>query len=67
MLALIVLILLGVAVIAVATVGVLRSPVIKQRQVRYLDPERVESEVYEKIYGKPLGNRVRPVAQEPAT
>lgn len=53
MIALIVLILFGVGVIAVATVLLLRSaPAIKARQAGNSNPELAESEVYEKLYGK---------------
>ena len=51
-LALIVLILLGVAVTTAATVLLLRSPAIKARQARNSNPEPAESDVYEKLYGK---------------
>jgi hypothetical protein len=53
-LVLIVLIVFGVGVIAVAgTVLLLRSaPALKSRQTRNSDPELAESEVYKKLYGK---------------
>ena len=51
MLLLIVLLVFGVAVIAVACVVLLRSlRAIEPRRARNPDPERVESEVYEKLY-----------------
>lgn len=57
-LALIALILFGVAVIAVAAVVLVRSmQAIEQRRARNPEPERVESEVYERLfvpYGGPL-------------
>jgi len=53
---LIALILFGVAVIAVAAVAavaLLRSSrATKATETRNLDPERVEREVYEELYGK---------------
>jgi hypothetical protein len=52
-LALIALILFGVAVITVAAVVLLRvAPTIKAGKARDLDPELAESEVYKKLYGK---------------
>ena len=63
---LIALILFGVAVVAVAVVLLLRSaPVIKAREARYPDPEQVESEVYEKLYGKRSGTVSAPLPVEP--
>jgi hypothetical protein len=65
-LALIALILLGVAVVAVAAVLLLRStPAIKAREARYPDPEQAESEVYEKLYGKRSGTVSAPLPVEP--
>ncbi len=50
---LIALILFGVAVMAVAAVVLVRSRrATKARETRNLDPERVEGEVYERLYGK---------------
>jgi hypothetical protein len=53
---LIALLLFGLAVVAVAAVALLRSSrATEARETRNLDPERVESEVYEKLYGKRSG------------
>jgi hypothetical protein len=53
---LIALILFGVAVIVVATLALLRSSrATEARETRNLDPERVEREVYENLYGKRSG------------
>jgi len=55
-LALIALILSGVAVITVATVVLLRSArAIGAKEARYPDPKRAEAEVREKLYGKRSG------------
>ena len=63
---LIALILLGVAVIAIAAVLLLRlAPAIKAREARYPDPEQVESEVYDKLYGKRSGTASAPLPAEP--
>jgi hypothetical protein len=65
-LALIALILFGVAVITVATVVLLRLvPAIRAREAQNHDPKRVESEVYEKLYGKRSGTVSAPVPVEP--
>lgn len=53
MLALIALILFGIAVITVAAVVLLRpARAAIARESRYPDPEQAEREVYEKLYGK---------------
>lgn len=66
---LIALILFGVAVIAViavAAVALLRSSqATEAREARYLDPERVEREVYEKLYGERAGTVSAPSPAEP--
>jgi len=55
-LALIALILSGVAVLTVPAVVLLRSArAIGAREAQNHDPKRVESEVYEKLYGKRSG------------
>jgi hypothetical protein len=65
-LALIALILFGVAVIVVAAVVLLRSaPAIRAREAQNPDPKRVESEVYEKLYGKRSGTVSAPSPVEP--
>lgn len=47
-------------------VALLRSPqATDAREPRYLDPERVEREVYEKLYGERSGNVSAPVPVEP--
>jgi hypothetical protein len=52
-LALIGIILFGLAILAVAAVVLLRSPwPIQPRKVGYPDPEQAEREVYEKLYGR---------------
>ena len=49
---LVALILFGVAVIVVVAVALLRSSRgTEARETRNLNPERVEGEVYEKLYG----------------
>jgi hypothetical protein len=54
-LALIALILFGVAAITVAGVVLMRSAwATERREARYLDPEQTEREVYENLYGKRL-------------
>jgi hypothetical protein len=63
---LIALILFGVAVIAMVAVALLRSSrTTKTRETRKLDPERVEGEVYEKLYGKRLRTRSAPLPAKP--
>jgi hypothetical protein len=63
-LALIALILFGVAVITVAALVLLRSvPAIRPRETQ--DPSLVESEVYEKLYGKRSGTVSAPLPVEP--
>ena len=63
---LIALILFGVAVIAVAAGVLLRSTrATEARETRNLDPERVEREVYEKLYGKRSGTVSAPLPARP--
>jgi uracil-DNA glycosylase len=63
---LIALILFAVAVTAVAAVALLHSSqATEAREARYLDPERVEREVYEKLYGKRSGTVSAPLPVEP--
>jgi hypothetical protein len=63
---LIALILFGVAVIGVAAVALLRSSrATEARDTRNLDPERVEREVYEKLYGKRPGTESAPLPAKP--
>jgi hypothetical protein len=63
---LIALILFGVGVIAVAAVALLRSSrATGASETRNLDPERVESEVYEKLYGKRSGTVSTPLPAKP--
>jgi hypothetical protein len=66
-LALIALILSGVAVITVVALVLLRSvPAIGAREAQQNpDPKRVEREVYEKLYGKRSGTVSAPVPVEP--
>jgi hypothetical protein len=64
-LALIALILFGVAVITVAALVLLRSvPAIRAREAQNPDPKRVEREVYEKLYGKRSGTVSAPLPVE---
>jgi hypothetical protein len=73
MLALIALILFGVAVVAVAAVLLLRPSRTTEpretrfpgRQSRYPDQEQGEREVYEKLYGKRSGTVSAPIPVEP--
>ena len=66
MLALIALILSGVAVITVATVVLLRSArAIGAKEARYPDPKRAEAEVREKLYGKRSGTVSAPLPAKP--
>jgi hypothetical protein len=68
MLALIALILFGIAVITVATVVLLRpARATVPRESRYPDPERAETEreVYEKLYGKRSATVSAPLPVEP--
>jgi hypothetical protein len=70
-LGLIALILVGVAVIAVASVVLLRSAwATERREARYPDPGQAEREAYENIYGKrsrtvsgPLPKKAPPKAE----
>ena len=63
---LIALILFGVGVIAVAAAVLLRSTrATEARETRNLDPERVEREVYEKLYGKRSGTVSAPLPAKP--
>lgn len=53
---LIALLFFAVAVVAIAAVALLRSSrATEARETRNLDPEQVEREVYEKLYGKRSG------------
>jgi hypothetical protein len=63
---LIALLLIGVAVVAVVAVALLRSSrATEGRETRNLDPERVENEVYEKLYGKRSGTVSAPLPPKP--
>ena len=63
---LIALILFGLAVIAVAAVALLRSSrTSEMRETRNLDPEGVEREIYEKLYGKRSGTVSDPLPAKP--
>jgi hypothetical protein len=62
---LIALILFGVAVIVVAAVLLRSSRATEVRETRNLDPERVEREVYEKLYGKRPGTGSAPLPAKP--
>lgn len=63
---LIALILFGLAVIAVAAVAALRSSrTPEMRETRNLDPEGVEREIYEKLYGKRSGTVSDPLPAKP--
>ena len=60
MLALIALVFVGVAIIVVAAVALLRSAT-EPRRVRYPDPERVDRDVHEKLYGERSGTVSAPL------
>jgi len=63
---LIALILFGVAVATVAAVALLRSSqATEAKEARNLDPERVEAEVYKKLYGERSGTVPAPLPAEP--
>ena len=59
-LALIALVFVGVAIIVVAAVAFLRSAT-EPRRVRYSDPERVDRDVHEKLYGERSGTVSAPL------
>jgi hypothetical protein len=59
-LALIALVFVGVAIIVVAAVALLRSAT-EPRRVRYPDPERVDRDVHEKLYGERSGTVSAPL------
>ena len=59
-LALIALVFVGVAIIVVAAVVLLRSAT-EARQVRYSEPERVDRDVHEKLYGERSGTVSAPL------
>ena len=56
----------AIAVIALAAMALRRSSrATEPKEARNLDPERVEAEVYEKLYGKRLGTVSAPLPVEP--
>ena len=63
---LIALIVFGVALITVATVALLRaSRASEASETQTLDPERVEAEVYENLYGERSGTASAALPAEP--
>ena len=56
----------AIAVIALAAMALRRSSrATEPKEARNLDPERVEAEVYEKLYGKRSGTVSAPLPVEP--